>query len=65
MQRGLDLHRAGDWGEVDDERRRDNEHALLNAERVVSVHRSSKGIAFWIVTNWDRTETTIFIPKQD
>ena len=56
-------HAAGDWGEVDDEDRAANDDALTSGERLLSVYRSANGTAFWVVTEADRSVTTVLLPE--
>ena len=59
----LDRHRTGDWGEVGREDWRANERALKQSERLLSVYRTVDGTRFWIVTEWDRSLTTVLLPE--
>ena len=63
MQAALQRHLAGDWGEVGKEDREANEQALLNGTRLLSTYRSSKGVKFWIITEADRSVTTVLLPE--
>ncbi len=56
-------HMRGDWGEVCAEDRRANDLAVQNGERLLSVYRSEAGIKFWIITEADRSATTILLPE--
>lgn len=60
---GLRRHVRGDWGEVDDDDWRANNDALKNGERLLSTYDSSRGIRFWIVSEADRSLTTILLPE--
>jgi hypothetical protein len=55
-------HARGEWGEVCDEDREENELSLRESFRLLSVYRSSGGLAFWIITEADRSTTTILMP---
>lgn len=59
----LSRHAKGDWGIVDDEDRQANERALENGERLVSVFRSEAGEKFYVITEWDRSATTVLLPE--
>lgn len=59
----LDRHRSGDWGDVDKADHRANEHALKHGERLVSVYHTSAGGKFYIITEWDRSLTTVLLPE--
>jgi hypothetical protein len=56
-------HQAGDWGDVPPKDQNANEQALLNGKRVVSSFRSTKGLKFWVITEADRSSTTILLPE--
>ncbi len=55
-------HESGDWGEVCGEDREANERALEYGGRLYSAYHDSKGVAFWIVTEADRSATTVLLP---
>jgi hypothetical protein len=60
----LDRHAAGDWGEVDAGDRQANEDALVNDERLLSAYRTKLGERIWIITEWDRSVTTLLRPEE-
>ena len=61
----LDRHRRGDWGDVGKEDRQANERALKHGERLLSVYHAAdgNGTKFWIITEWDRSLTTVLLPE--
>lgn len=59
----LARHLAGDWGEVGEEDWQANEAALVRGERILSVYKTSDGTKFWIITEQDRSLTTILLPS--
>jgi hypothetical protein len=61
VQEGLSRHAVGDWGELCPEDRGENERSLEHAGRLMSVYRSG-GKRFWIITEWDRSVTTVLMP---
>lgn len=61
---GLMRHSKGDWGEVGKEDWQENEVALSEGLRLFSVFRSKNGKKFWIITEADRSVTTILLPEE-
>ncbi len=59
----LRRHVAGDWGDVDAEDKALNDQALLDGTRLLSSYRTSKGQAIWVITEADRSSTTILLPE--
>ena len=59
----LNRHRSGDWGDVDEEDRQANERSLIEGSRLLSVYHSVKGVKFWIITEADRSATTVLLPE--
>jgi len=57
-------HVIGDWGEVDAEDQQANEDALLNGERILSAYRTNRGVKLWIITEADRSVTTLLLPEE-
>ena len=62
VQAALRRHQVGDWGEVCLEDHAENELSLKRDLRLLSVYRS-KGEKFWIITEADRSATTILMPE--
>jgi hypothetical protein len=60
----LSRHAAGNWGNVCDDDRAQNEWALHNDARLMSVYESDAGEPFWIITEADRSSTTILLPSE-
>lgn len=60
---GLIRHTMADWGEIDTQDWGTNERALRNGERLLSIYSNSDGSKFWIITEWDRSLTTILLPE--
>ena len=60
---GLHRHQTGDWGDVCDEDRQTNDLALVDGTRLLSVYHSGSGNKFWIITESDRSSTTVLLPE--
>ena len=58
----LRRHASGDWGEIDAHDRAANDDALKSGERILSVYRSGTGTTFWVITEADRSATTVLLP---
>jgi hypothetical protein len=59
----LARHCRGDWGDVCSEDWHANEEAMEIGERLLSSYCSPDGVKFWIITEWDRSITTILLPE--
>jgi hypothetical protein len=59
----LQRHVTGDWGEVCGEDRRLNEEALRDGSRILSAYRTLKGKKLWVITEADRSLTTLLLPE--
>jgi hypothetical protein len=59
----LGRHSRGDWGDIDPEDRGVNEEALRDGDRLLSVYTSTDGRKFWIITEADRSVTTVLLPE--
>jgi hypothetical protein len=57
-------HIAGDWGELDEHDRRENELSLEHGWRILSTYRLSNGGRIWIITEADRSVTTVLLPEE-
>ncbi len=57
-------HMNGDWGEVCAEDRQANEDALDSNLRLLSAYRTTAGVKLWVITEADRSVTTILLPEE-
>lgn len=56
-------HVQGDWGEVCEEDRLENDRSLNEGCRILSVYIGRDGLRFWIITEADRSVTTVLLPE--
>jgi hypothetical protein len=61
IQGGLQRHQAGDWGELDEHDRQENDAALRTGLRLLSAYRAASGVIFWIITESSR-DVTLLMP---
>ncbi len=59
----LDRHARGDWGELDEEDRRANGQALSTGGRLLSAYALPDGVRVWVITEADRSATTLLLPE--
>ena len=58
-------HSHGDWGDLDKEDCEANDRAAaLGDERILSAYNLDGGGRLWIITEWDRSSTTILLPEE-
>ena len=60
----LRRHVAGDWGDVDEDDRRENDHSVEQGYRLLSAYTSGAGEPFWVITEADRSVTTVLLPSE-
>ena len=56
-------HSQCDWGDLCQEDKESNNYALENGERLLSAYKLRDGEKIWIITEWDRSVTTILFPS--
>ncbi len=59
----LRRHARGDWGEVDAQDAAANERSLKAGFRLLSAYTDRDGVKFWIITEADRSATTVLLPE--
>jgi hypothetical protein len=59
----LTRHRSGDWGEVNAQDSQENEQSLKQGWRIVSSYSVGEKTN-WIITEADRSYTTILLPEE-
>ena len=61
----LRRHLDGDWGDLCDDDRHQNDAALKSGEdRLFSSYRVTNDLKLWIITEWDRSVTTLLLPEE-
>ncbi|MGH9631735.1 MAG: hypothetical protein ACRD7E_25795 [Bryobacteraceae bacterium] len=60
----LARHVSGDWGDLNDEDRREIELSLIGGFRLLSAYRLSDQTKIWIITEADRSATTLLLPSE-
>ena len=58
----LERHAQGDWGVLCDEDKQANDEALKHGGQILSSYRVPSGAPLWIITEHDRSVTTILTP---
>lgn len=57
-------HMRGDWGDVDEHDRRENEFSVRNGFRILSSYQLTNDVKVWVITEADRSSTTILLPEE-
>jgi hypothetical protein len=57
-------HAAGDWGELGQEDMTANARALKEGTRLLSSYQLKDGEIVWVITEADRSATTILLPHE-
>ena len=59
----LHRHLSGDWGDLDDEDKAENDFSVKNGFRILSSYNTPSG-RLWIITEADRSVTTFLLPSE-
>ena len=57
-------HKHGDWGDLPPEDLQENERALRVGSRLFSAYRTRTEEKLWVITEWDRSVTTLLLPEE-
>jgi hypothetical protein len=57
-------HLTGDWGELDEHDQAENERSIRDDCRILSAYTLSDGTKIWIITEADRSATTLLLPSE-
>ena len=60
----LRRHMSCDWGELSDDDVQENELSLKRGFRLLSAYQTGKGQKLWIITEADRSATTVLLPAE-
>jgi len=60
----LECHAYGDWGDLATEDWQANDQALTEGSRLFSAYTLTTGVRIWIISEWDRSATTLMLPSE-
>jgi hypothetical protein len=60
----LARHQSGDYGDVCEDDKRENELSVKEGFRILSAYKTVKGEKIWVITEADRSSTTILLPSE-
>ena len=60
----LRRHMAGDWGDVCEEDQKENDFSVEHGYRILSAYELDDEHSIWIITEADRSITTILLPSE-
>ena len=55
---------TGDWGNLDDEDKKENELSVKEGFRILSAYKLDSVVKVWIITEWDRSVPAILLPDE-
>lgn len=60
----LQRHQGGDWGEVPLEDQQENDFSVQQGLRLLSAYTLTTGVKLWLITEADRSYTTVLLPSE-
>ncbi len=60
----LRRHASGDWGDLCEEDRAENDLALRDGHRIFSAYGPKDDHRIWVITEHDRSVTTLLTPSE-
>ena len=57
-------HALGDWGDLCEEDQTANDEAVMDDLRILSAYRLNSGVKIWVITEYDRSVTTVLLPEE-
>ena len=57
-------HQCGDWGDLSCEDKKHNADSVAHGLRVLSSYPMCNGQRLWVITEWDRSVTTLLLPSE-
>lgn len=63
-QEFLHRHVVGDWGDLDPHDLQANELAVRYGNRILSAYSTKNGTRLWVITEYDRSVTTLLLPSE-
>jgi hypothetical protein len=60
----LERHQRGDWGDLGEADKSENDFSLGERLRIFSAYHTKNGKKLWVITEADRSTTTILLPSE-
>lgn len=60
----LRRHTYGDWGDCSPDDAKENDYSVDKRLRIMSVYHDRRGVKFWVITEADRSSTTVLLPGE-
>lgn len=60
----LALHQSGDWGTIGKEDAAENDFSVKEGFRILSAYKTSQDEKLWVITEADRSSTTLLLPSE-
>ena len=70
MAEFISRHQQADWGDLDEEDRKSNDAAIAHEgdvgqqDRILSAYKTRLNVKIWIITERDRSVTTLLLPEE-
>ena len=60
----LSRHVTGDWGDIPEEDKKENRFSLEKGFRLMSSYRTTAGAVVWVITEANRSHSTLLLPEE-
>lgn len=57
-------HSRGDWGDVEPDDAKSNDKAVHSGARLLSCYQLANSARIWVITEADRSSTTVLLPSE-
>lgn len=67
VSKSIRRYKEGDWGDISEEDRAQNNYSVDHGERILAAYEQDsvkEPMKIWIITEWDRSATTILFPEE-
>lgn len=64
IARSLARYKLSDWGDTNESDKLTNDHAVDGQDRIIAAYDYNSTTTIWIITEWDRSCTTILFPSE-
>ena len=60
----ISRHQRGDWGELDDSDKLENDRAVKFGDRILSAYHLKDETKLWVITEADRSSSCVLLPDE-
>ncbi len=60
----ISKHQKGEWGIICEDDKKENDFSVKEGFRILSAYKTARDVKLWVITEADRSSTTVLLPSE-